>query len=112
MVDYFMPFLHEENSTLAQTTAAPAVPWTLTEVFADSDAEAALGSEIMSEINAICSSDVECRIKEVDKRTRIHVEDEDKGTKITIDAPNKKDSRISYDDSRLLVDNGGPEPTK
>ena len=112
MVDYFMPFLHEENSTLAQTTAAPAVPWTLTEVFADSDAEAALGSEIMSEINAICSSDVECRIKEVDKRTRIHVEDEDKGTKITIDVPNKKDSRISYDDSRLLVDNGGPEPIK
>ena len=89
MVDYFMPFLHEENSTLAQTTAAPAVPWTLTEVFADSDAEAALGSEIMSEINAICSSDVECRIKEVDKRTRIHVEDEDKILRRLLDLKDK-----------------------
>jgi hypothetical protein len=27
-----------------------------------------------------------------------------------MDLPNQKDSRISYDDSRLLVDNGGPEP--
>ncbi len=59
-VDYFMPFLHEDEPTLAQTATAP-VPWTLTEVFVDSDAEAALGSEIMSEINAMCHSDVECR---------------------------------------------------
>jgi len=107
-VDYFMGFLNEEIPTLAQVDEI-AQDQNFAEVSSNIDSNAVLSSYTMADIHALCGSDLDCEKREIEKRTRVHVDDQRMGNEVRVDTPHTKKTRVVYDDSRLVVDNGGPE---
>jgi len=63
----------------------------------------------MADIHVLCGSDLDCEEGEIEKRTRIHVDDKRKGNDVRVDTPHERSTRVVYDNSKLVVDNSGPE---